>query len=57
MRRVVGLETEEPNIRALGHGFVGKGEGKRMRDGETQRGVILEVWLVNQGLSLTSVLY
>lgn len=31
--RVVGLEMEEPNLRALDHGFVGKGQGERMYSG------------------------
>lgn len=33
MRRAVGLEMEEPDIRTSGHGFVGKGQGERMCDG------------------------
>lgn len=33
MERVVGLEMKEPNMRALDHGFVGKGQGERMCSG------------------------
>lgn len=33
MTRVVGLEMEAPNVRALGHGFVGKGQGERLYNG------------------------